>query len=81
MSTLYDLVTMGMFAGIVILFLQRSTMPASPRDRIYHYLPPAIGCALANWLGNNHFDLLAIATMLATVVYVIYVLRPFTLKP
>ncbi len=81
MKTLYDLVTLCLFAGLVILFLQRSTMPESPNDRIYHYLPAAIGLALANWLGNQHFDVLAIGTLLATVAYVLYVLRPFNQRP
>lgn len=78
MKTLYDLVTLVLFSGLVILFLQRSTAPQGPRDRIYQYFPPAVGCALANWLGNESLHVFAIATLLATVAYVVIVLRPFT---
>jgi hypothetical protein len=66
-----------LFAGLVILFLQRSTMPETPDDRIIHYVPPAVGCAVANWLGNQHQDGFAIVTILAVIVYVLYVLKPF----
>jgi len=76
-STIYDLVTVVIFAGLAILFLQRSMGPESPNDRIYHYAPPAVGCALANWLGNEHQDVAAIAAILAVVGYILYVLKPF----
>jgi hypothetical protein len=79
-QTIYDLVTIVIFAGLVVLFLQRSTEPETPNDRIYHYLPPSIGCALANYLGNEHMDIPAAAIIVAVVVYVILVLKPFTRK-
>ena len=86
-STIYDFVTVALFAGLVILFLQRSTAP-EPQDHMYQYAPPAIGCALANWLGNQGvkldsqgFHVAAIATLIASVGYVIVVLKPFNLKP
>jgi hypothetical protein len=80
-STLYDLVTIGLFAGLAILFLQRSVEPSSDKDRIYHYIPPALGCAVANWLGNQHQDLAAIATILASIIYAFVVLKPLKQKP
>jgi hypothetical protein len=75
-STIYDLVTIVLFAGLAILFLQRSVGPPSDKDRIYHYAPPAIGCALANWFGNQHQDLAAIAVIVASVAYAVIVLKP-----
>jgi hypothetical protein len=78
-QTAYDLVTICLFAGLAILFLQRS-MAASSRDRIYQYVPPAVGCALANWLGNNHQDALAILTIAASLVYVFLILKPHRLN-
>jgi hypothetical protein len=65
-----------LFAGLAILFLQRSVGPPSDKDRIYHYAPPAIGCAAANWFGNQHQDLAAIAVILASVAYAVIVLKP-----
>ena len=80
-NTIYDLLTMVIFAGLVVLFLQRSTA-AEPRDHMYQYAPPAIGCAVANWVGNPTpkglgLDWLAIVIILAVVGYVLYVLKPF----
>ncbi len=81
MSTLYDLVTIVLFAGLAILFLQRSTEPGPPKDNIYQYAPPAVGCALANWLGNAHYDLPAIGTIAAVIGYTLYVLKLFNQHP
>jgi hypothetical protein len=75
-STIYDAVAIGLFAGLAILFLQRSSA-AEPRDKIIHYLPPALGCAVANWLGNQHQDLWAIVVIAAVVAYSLFVLKPF----
>ena len=80
-NTIYDLLTMVIFAGLVVLFLQRSTA-AEPRDHMYQYAPPAIGCAVANWVGNPTpkglgLDWLAVVIILAVVGYVWYVLKPF----
>ena len=77
MSTIYDVITLGLFAGLAILFLQRSVEPENPKDRIYHYAPPAVGCAVANWLGNQHQDVGAILVIAAVVGYSFIVLKPF----
>ena len=75
METVYDWVTILGFAGLVTLFLQRSSLE-DPPDTIWHYLPPAIGAAATNYLGNEGMDVLAIAIGIATVVYVFLVLKP-----
>ena len=77
MSTLWDVATIGVFAFLAILYLQRSSSP-EPRDRIIHYLPPSVGCALANWLGNKHMDLLALLVVASVVIYTLFVLKPFS---
>lgn len=81
MSTIYDFVTIALFAGLAILFLQRSTEPETPNDRVIYYIPPAVGCAAANWLGNQHQDALAILTIVAAAVYSVFVLKPFKRNP
>ena len=81
MKTIYDLLTVALFAGLVILFLQRSTEPDNPKDKIIHYLPAGAGCALANWLGNEHMDIAAVATLVAVVAYSYFVLKPFQKNP
>ena len=80
MHTVYDAITILMFAALVVLFLQRSAGAETPKDRVYQYLPPALGCALANWLGNEGQDVAAAALILAVFAYAFYVLKPFGRK-
>ena len=53
METVYDWITVAIFGALVVLFLHRSVQPGEPQDTILHYLPPSIGCAVANWFGNE----------------------------
>jgi hypothetical protein len=76
LTTPYDLITIGLFAGLAILFLQRSLGPPNDKDRIYYYAPPAVGCAAANWFGNQHQDLVAIAIIAVSITYTLIVLKP-----
>lgn len=76
MQTIYDWVTVAMFAGLIVLFLQRSTAEVQV-DRVIDYLPPAVGCALGNYLGNHEQPALAILVIAAVPIYVWYVLKPF----
>jgi hypothetical protein len=75
LETIYDWVTVAIFAGLVVLFLQRSTAE-EPSDRLIDYLPPALGCAVANWLGNNGYPLFAVLAIVAVGAYTWYVLKP-----
>ena len=77
MHTTYDWIAMGMFAGIVVLFLQRSVGPPVPGDRLIHYLPPAAGCGLGNYCGNHGAVAAAAALLGAALVYIALVLKPF----
>lgn len=76
METVYDWVTVAVFAGLAVLFLQRSSED-QPRDRILHYVPPAAGCAISNYLGNEGYMLPAIALVVATMAYIYFILKPF----
>jgi hypothetical protein len=73
METIFDWVTMIVFAGLITLFLQRSSMD-NPPDTIWHYLPPAAGCALANYLGNEGLVIPAVAVLIAVGAYLIRIL-------
>jgi hypothetical protein len=83
LSTVYDWVTVAIFAGLVVLFLQRSTGLGPPRDSMLHYLVASAGCAVANYFGNKAvggagivYHLIAIAIIAGTLAFVHVTLRP-----
>jgi len=82
METAYDWISLAIFAGIIVLFLQRSSME-NPPDRMIDYLPPALGCAIANQAGNYAIEndnlvmhAVGVALLIGVVVYVWLVLKP-----
>jgi len=75
METIWDWLAIGAFAGLIVLFLQRSSMDQPP-DTVWHYLPAAAGCAAANYLGNHDMGIFAAFTLTAVAVYVYLVLKP-----
>ncbi len=77
MQTIFDWVTMAVFSGLVVLFLNRSMAPEEKQDNIYHYAPPALGCAIANYLGNHDQRVVAIVLIIAVVGYILFFLHPF----
>ena len=80
METIFDWVSVAIFGGLVVLFLQRSTAEEEPKDHIMQYFPPIIGCAIANYLGNHHQEQFGAALIIGVLVYVAVVLKPFNLK-
>lgn len=87
LETPYDWVTVAIFAGLIVLFLQRSSAHGEPQDSIWQYLAASVGCAVANYLGNNALKheggpdwlghVLAVVTLIATVGYILFALKPF----
>jgi hypothetical protein len=86
METVYDWVTVAIFAGLIVVFLQRSVGDGEPQDSILSYLPPAIGCAVANQVGNAAveaepdnmlYHLLGILGIVAVLAYTYFVIKPF----
>lgn len=77
MQTPYDWITIAIFAGLIVIFLQRSVGEGEPQDSILSYLPPAIGCAVSNYVGNQGYDILAILGIVAVLAYSVIVLKPF----
>jgi hypothetical protein len=76
-ETVYDWITIAVFGGLVVLFLHRSMQESEPQDTIYHYLPPAIGCAIANYAGNHGEGPLSAVIVVAVLAYVVIILKPF----
>ena len=64
-----------MFTGLAALMLQRS-IAEKPVDKLVLYAPPAIGCAVVDFLGNRSFVVAPIIGLALIVVYIMIVLRP-----
>ncbi|WP_136161768.1 XrtV sorting system accessory protein [Sphingomonas flavalba] len=77
MQTPYDWITIAIFAGLIVIFLQRSVPDDEPQDSIWSYLPPSVGCAVANYLGNEGYDAFAVIVIVAVLAYSYFVLKPF----
>ena len=80
MQTPYDFITLALFSGLIVLFLQRSTGDSARQDSLLHYLVAAVLCAVINYLGNNHDDALAILLLIANLAFIVLVLKPFNLR-
>ncbi len=81
MQTVYDWVSLGIFAGLVVLFLQRSTSETTEKDAsLVYYLAAGVGCAAANYFGNHGQDAIAILVLVATIAVIMYFLKPFKFK-
>lgn len=78
METVYDWTCLAIFAGLIVLFLHRSTdrSPAG-NDSLLFYLVAGAGCGVANYFGNNGYDLIAILIIVATLAFIFYFLKPF----
>lgn len=76
METVYDWVTVAVFGGLAVLFLQRSSED-QPRDKMLHYLPAAAGCGVSNYLGNEGYTIPAVALLVGVMAYIYFILKPF----
>lgn len=82
METAYDWVTVAIFAGLIVLFLQRSVGPE--RDSLWQYLAASIALAVLNQVGNKAvedgnmlYHVLAAGGIAAVVAFIQIVLKPF----
>lgn len=81
MSSIYDWVSLAIFAGLVVLFLQRATADRAEEDvSLFYYLGAAVGCGAGDYLGNHDQSLLAILVLAATVGFILFYLKPFKLN-
>lgn len=78
MQTLFDWLTVAAFSALAVLYLERSMRPVA-RDHWWQYVPPALACAGANWLGNHGHEFIAAAVLAVGIGYVLVVLKPFPL--
>jgi len=79
---MYDWISLAIFAGLVVLFLQRSTSEHEGKDAsLLYYLAAGIGCAVADYFGNHGQDIIAILLLVATVAFIVVCLKPLRLPP
>ncbi len=81
MSTVFDFLTMAIFAGLIVLFLQRSVGDVPANDHLWQYLVAASGCALTNYLGNEGHMIIAVLVLGGVLAFIYYVLKPFPNLP
>lgn len=74
METIWDWITVIAFSGLVTLLLQRSA-EETPRDKLWQYFPPAAGCAVVNYLGNEGNHLAAALLFAGVIAYIFVVLK------
>lgn len=78
MSSIYDWVSLAIFAGLVLLFLQRATSEQAEDDvSLFYYLGAAVGCATGDYLGNHDQGLMGALVLAATIGFILYFLKPF----
>ena len=81
METGYDWVTVAIVAGLVTRFLSKSVDDEEPDDSIGHYLVPSVGCAVANWLGNEGWHIPSAILIFACLSYIFYFIWPARRSP
>jgi len=70
METIYDWITVLIYAGLVTRFLSQAASDDGGDESILHYLVASVACAVANWLGNEGHDAAAIALIAATLAFI-----------
>ena len=75
LETIYDWVCVAIFGGLVVLFLDRST-EENPPDHLWQYLAASVGCAVANYLGNNDYPIPAMVVLATVLTFIWMVLKP-----
>lgn len=78
MQTPYDFLTMAIFAGLIVIFLQRSMAEHRDDDPMWRYLLAAGGCAVGNYLGNAAYHLPALIVIVGTLAFIVHAIRPFS---
>ncbi len=81
MHTVYDFLTIFIFAGLIVVFLQRSMGDYQGDDPMWRYLVAAVGCAAANYLGNAGYAIPAVLLIVATLAFIVHTIRPFPRFP
>ena len=78
METVYDWVSIAIFAGLIVLFISRATSDNDEEasQSIVPYLLAGVGCAVGNYLGNAGQDAFAVLVLGGTLIGVFHFLHP-----
>ena len=77
MKSIHDLLSLCLFAGLAILFLQRSASPKPDPVALWRYAVAGVGCAAADILGNHGQPIAGGVLLAAVVVFSLVMLKPF----
>lgn len=75
METPFDWITLTIFSGLIVLFIDRSAKDVHD-DHLWQYLVAAVGCAVANYLGNEGQPIAGAAVVVVVIGYILWVLKP-----
>ncbi len=76
MTTVFDWLTVAIFAVLAVIYLQRSAGTRPAHDAVWKYLPAAVACVIANQVGNAGWTLPATLLMFGALAYIWFVIRP-----
>jgi hypothetical protein len=80
MKNIYDLVSIIAFAGLAILYLQRSASSTPDSVALWKYAVAALGCMVADYFGDHGMAVAAIVTFVALALFAVAMLKPFHVK-
>ena len=80
MQSIYDVVSLILFVGLAILFLQRSSAKEPDRIPLWTYAVAALGCAAGDILGDAGQAVAAVIVFIALIPFCVVMLRPFDLR-
>ncbi len=80
MKTLYDLFSCILFAGIAVVFLQRSAAPTRDATPLWRYAMAALGCAVGDVFGNNGYGVLGVVLLVAAAAFSLLALNLLPLR-
>jgi len=76
MTTVFDWLTVAIFAGLAVIYLQRSVGERPSHDAVWKYLPAAAACMVANQVGNAGWLVPATTIMCGAMAYIWFIIRP-----
>ena len=71
MSTIYDYVTVALFALLAVLYLHRSSRAEADRIPIWAYALAALACAAANAAGNSGYAVASALLQLCVAAFLV----------